>query len=141
MERFKMEIIYQDEFIELRKSNIDHCIEYIRKKLSPNAETDKIILNKLAFQIKGKQFNRVICDVTKLDFVHHATREYLKNFCLPFLASIGAHVFAVVTGKNEEKRKYYQNLATEMSDIIYEWNLQSGFFNNIEEAREWIIDK
>ena len=136
-----MEIIYQDEFIELRKSNIDHCIEYIRKKLSPNAETDKIILNKLAFQIKGKQFNRVICDVTKLDFVIDDTREYLRNFCVPFLASIGAHVFAIVTGRDEEKRQYYQDLATEMSEIVDEWNIQSGFFNDIDEAREWILDK
>ena len=136
-----MEIIYQDEFLELRKSDIDHCIEYIRNKLSPDANTDKEILNKLAFQIKGKMFNRVICDVSKLDFVHDATREYLKNFCLPFLASIGARVFAVVTGKNEEKRKYYQDLATEMSEIVNEWNLQSGFFDDMDEAREWIVDK
>ena len=136
-----MESIYQDEFIELRKSDIDHCIEYIRNKLSPDAETDKGILNKLAFQIKGKMFNRVICDVSKLDFVHDATREYLKNFCLPFLASLGDHVFAVVTGENEEKRKYYQELATEMSEIVNEWNLQSGFFDDMDEAREWITDK
>ena len=136
-----MEIVYQDEFIELRKSNIDHCIEYIRKKLSPDADTDKEILNKLAFQIKGKTFYRVICNVSKLDFVQDATREYLKNFCLPFLASIGARVFAVVTGENEEKRKYYQDLATEMSEIIDEWNLQSGFFDAMDEAREWIVDK
>jgi hypothetical protein len=136
-----MEILYQDEFIELRKSDIDHCIEYIRKKLSPDAETDKEILNKLAFQIKNKVFYKVICDVSKLDFVHDATREYLKNFCLPFLASIGARVFAVVTGKSEEKRKYYQDLATEMSEIVDDWNLQSGFFNDMDEAREWIMDK
>ncbi len=136
-----MEIIYQDEFLELKKSDIDHCIEYIRNKLSPNANTDKEILNKLAFQIKSKVFYKVICDVSKLDFVHDATREYLKNFCLPFLASIGARVFAVVTGKNEEKRKYYQDLATEMSEIVNEWNLQSGFFDDMDEAREWIVDK
>lgn len=136
-----MEIIYQDEFLELRKSDIDHCIEYIRNKLSPDADTDKEILNKLAYQIKGKVFYKVICDVSKLDFVHDATREYLKNFCLPFLASIGARVFAVVTGKNEEKRKYYQDLATEMSEIVNEWNLQSGFFDDMDEAREWIVDK
>ncbi len=136
-----MEIIYQDEFLELKKSDIDHCIEYIRNKLSPDANTDKEILNKLAFQIKSKVFYKVICDVSKLDFVHDATREYLKNFCLPFLASIGARVFAVVTGKNEEKRKYYQDLATEMSEIVNEWNLQSGFFDDMDEAREWIVDK
>ena len=136
-----MEIIYQDEFLELRKSDIDHCIEYKRNKLSPDANTDKEILNKLAFQIKSKVFYKVICDVSKLDFVHDATREYLKNFCLPFLASIGARVFAVVTGKNEEKRKYYQDLATEMSEIVNEWNLQSGFFDDMDEAREWIVDK
>ena len=99
-----METIYQDEFIELKKSDIDHCIEYIRKKHSPEADIDKAIINKLAFQIKGKQFSRVICDVSKLDFVHDATREYLKNFCVPFLASIGARVFAIVTGENEEKK-------------------------------------
>ena len=52
MERLKMEIIYQDEFIELRKSNVDHCIEYIRKKFSPDAETDKIILNRILFNHK-----------------------------------------------------------------------------------------
>jgi len=136
-----MEIIYQDEFIELRKSDIDHCIEYIRRKISPDADTDKEILNKLAFQIQGNFFNKVICDVSKLDFVHDATREYLKNFCVPFLASIGARVFAVVTGENEEKRKYYQDLATEMSEITNEWNLQSGFFDDMDEAREWIRDK
>ena len=136
-----MEIIYQDEFLELRKSDIDHCIEYKRNKLSPDADTDKEILNKLAYQIKGKVFYKVICDVSKLDFVHDATREYLKNFCLPFLASIGARVFAVVTGENEEKRKYYQDLATEMSEIVNEWNLQSGFFDDMDEAREWIVEK
>jgi len=136
-----MEIIYQDELIELRKSDIDHCVEYIRKKFSPDADTDKELLNKLAFQIQGKVFHRVICDVSKLDFVHDATREYLKNFCLPFLASLGTRVFAVVTGKNEEKRKYYQDLATEMSEIVNEWNLQSGFFDDMDEAREWIVDK
>jgi len=86
-------------------------------------------------------FHKVICDVSKLDFVHDAARKYLKNFCLPFLASIGARVFAVVTGKNEGKRKYYQDLATEMSEIIDEWNLQSGFFDDMGEAREWIVDK
>ena len=136
-----MEIIYQDEFIELRKSDIDHCVEYIRRKISPDANTDKEILNKLAFQIQGNVFYKVICNVSKLDFVHDATREYLKNFCVPFLASIGARVFAVVTGENEEKRKYYQNLATEMSEITNEWNLQSGFFDEMDEAREWIRDK
>jgi len=136
-----MEVIYQDEFIELRKSDIDHCIEYIRYRFSPDAYTDKKILNKLAFQIKGNVFYRVICDVSKLDFVHDATREYLKNFCLPFLASIGARVFAVVTGENKEKKKYYQELATEMSEIVNEWNLQSGFFDYIDEARDWIADK
>ena len=136
-----MDIIYQDEFIELRKTNIDHCIEYIRKKHSPDAETDKEILSKLAFQIKDKVFFKVICDVSKLDFVHDATREYLKNFCLLFLASIGACVFAVVTGNNEEKKKYYQDLATDMSEIVNEWNLQSGFFDDMDEAREWIVDK
>ena len=136
-----MEIIYQDEFIELRKSNVDHCIEYIRKKFSPDAETDKMILNKLAYQIKGNVFNRVICDVIKLDFVNDTTREYLRNFCVAFLASIGARVFAIVTGRDEEKRKYYQDLATEMSEIVDEWNIQSGFFSDIDEAREWIMDK
>ncbi len=30
-----MEIIYQDEFLELRKSDIDHFIEYIFYKPSP----------------------------------------------------------------------------------------------------------
>ncbi len=136
-----MNVIYQDEFIELRKSDIEHCVEYTRKKFSPDADTDKEILNKLAFQIKGNVFHRVICDVSKLDFVHDATREYLKNFCLPFLASLGARVFAVVTGEKEEKKKYYQELAVEMSEIIDEWNLRSGFFNDISEAREWIGDK
>ncbi|UCF12926.1 MAG: hypothetical protein JSW06_01380 [Thermoplasmatales archaeon] len=136
-----METIYQDEFIELRKSDIDHCVEYIRNKLSPDADTDKEIINKLVFQIKDNVFYKVICDVTKLDFVHDATRDYLKNFCLPFLASVGARVFAIVTGENEEKRKYYQDLATEMSEIVNDWNLQSGFFNDIDEARDWIIDK
>ncbi len=136
-----MEIIYQDEFLELRKSNIDHCVEYIRNKLSPDADTDKEILNKLAFQIKGKVYHKVICDVSKLDFVRDATREYLKNFCLPFLASIGARVFAVVTGRNKEKRKYYQEIAIEMSEIMNEWNLQHGFFDDMDEAREWIVDK
>ena len=136
-----METIYQDEFIELRKSDIDHCIEYIRNKYSPDAETDKEILNKLAFQIQGNFFNKVICDVSKLDFVRDATKEYLNNFCLPFLASIGARVFAVVTGRNMEKRKYYQEIAIEMSEILNEWNLQSGFFNDMDEAREWIVDK
>ncbi|UCD13711.1 MAG: hypothetical protein JSW60_09165, partial [Thermoplasmatales archaeon] len=133
--------IYIDEFIELRKSDVDHCIEYIRKNFSPDADTDKEILNKLAFQIKGNVFRRVICDVSKLDFVRDATRVYLKNFCLSFLASLGARVFAVVTGENEEKKKYYQELATEMSEIIDEWNLQSGFFDDMDTAREWIVDK
>ena len=136
-----MESRIEKKFIELRKSNIGHCIEYIRKKHSPDANTDKEILNKLAFQIQGKKFYRVICDVSKLDFVHDATREYLKNFCLPFLASIGARVFAIVTGKNEEKRKYYQGLAMEMSEIVNEWSLQSDFFDDMNEAREWIFDK
>ena len=136
-----MEIIYQDEFIELRKSDIDHCIEYIRNKLSPDANTDKEILNKLAFQIQGNFFYKVICDVSKLDFVHDATREYLKNFCVPFLASISARVFVVVTGENEEKRKYYQDLATEMSEITNKWKIQPGFFDEMDEAREWIRDK
>ena len=136
-----METIYQNEFIELRKSDIDHCIEYIRNKYSPDAETDKEILNKLAYQIQDNVFHRVICDVSKLDFVYDATREYLKNFCLPFLASLGARVFAIVTGENEEKKKYYQELATEMSEIVNELNLQSGFFDDMDGAREWIADK
>jgi hypothetical protein len=136
-----METIYQDEFIELRRSDIDHCIEYIRNKLSPDANTDKEILYKLAIQIRGKIFYKVICDVTRLDFVHDATKEYLRNFCLPLLASLGARVFAVVTGKNEEKRKYFQDFAGEMSEIVDEWKLQSGFFDDIDEARKWIADK
>jgi hypothetical protein len=136
-----MVTIYQDEFLELRKSDIDHCIEYIRKKHSPGADIDKAIINKLAFQIQGKHFKKVICDVSKLDFVHDVTREYLKNFCVPFLASIGARVFAVVTGENDEIKKYYQDLATDMSEIVEDWNLQSGFFNEIDEARDWIKDK
>ena len=136
-----METIYQDEFIELRKSDIDHCIEYIRNKYSPDAETDKEILNKLALQIQDNVFHRVICDVSKLDFVHDATREYLKNFCLPFIASLGTRVFAIVTGENEEKKKYYHDLATEMSEVLNEWNLQSGFFDKMDEARGWIRDK
>ena len=136
-----METIYQDEFIELRKSDIDHCIEYIRNKYSPDAETDKQILNKLALQIQDNVFHRVICDVSKLDFVHDATREYLKNFCLPFIASLGTRVFAIVTGENEEKKKYYHDLATEMSEVLNEWNLQSGFFDKMDEARGWIRDK
>ena len=136
-----MEILYQDEFLELRKNDIDHCVEYIRHKLSPDADTDKEFLNKLAYQIQGKVIHKVICDVSKLDFIHDATREYLKNFCLALLASLGARVFAVVTGKNEEKRNYYQELATEMSEIMDEWNLQSGFFDDMDEAREWIVDK
>ena len=136
-----MEILYQDEFLELRKNDIDHCVEYIRHKLSPDADTDKEILNKLAYQIQGKVFCKVICDVSKLDFVHDATREYLKNFCLSLLASLGARVFAVVTGENGEKKKYYQDLATEMSEVVNEWNLQSGFFDDMDRAREWIMDK
>ena len=136
-----MEIIYQDEFLELRKSDIDHCIEYIRNKISPDEDTDKEILNKLAFQIKDKVFYRVICDVSKVDFVRDVTKEYLKNFCLPFLASIGARVFAVVTGENVENKVYYQDLATEMSEIIDTWNLQSGIFGDMNTAREWIADK
>ena len=136
-----MEIIYQDEFLELRKNDIDHCVEYIRHKLSPDADTDKEFLNKLAYQIQGKVIHKVICDVSKLDFIHDATREYLKNFCLPLLASLGARVFAVVTGENEEKKKYYPELATEMSEIVNDLNLQSGFFDDMDRAREWITDK
>ena len=136
-----MEILYQDEFLELRKSDIDHCIEYIRNKISPDEDTDKEILNKLAFQIKDKVFYRVICDVSKVDFVRDVTKEYLKNFCLPFLASIGARVFAVVAGENVENKVYYQDLATEMSEIIDTWNLQSGIFGDMNTAREWIADK
>ena len=136
-----MEVIYQDEFIELRKSDIDHCLEYIRNRYSPDAETDKEILIKLALQIQDNVFYKVICDVSKLDFVHDVTREYLKNFCLPFLASLGARVFAIVTGENEEKKKYYHDLATEMSEITNEWDLQSGFFDKMDEARGWIKDK
>ena len=40
-----------------------------------------------------------------------------------------------------EKRKYYQDLAAEMSEIMNEWNLQSGFFDDLDEARDWIVDK
>ena len=64
----------------------------------------------------------------------------MKNFCLPFLASISARLFAVVTDKNEEKRKYYQDLDAEMSEIVNEWSLQS-VFNDMGEVREWIVDK
>ena len=41
----------------------------------------------------------------------------------------------------EEKRKYYQDLVAEMSEIVNEWNLQYGFFDDLDEARDWVVDK
>lgn len=136
-----MEIIYKDEYIELRKSDIDNCIEYIRKKITNNVNTDKEMLNKLSSQIKENVYHKVICDVSRLNFMKAGTREYLKNFCLPFLGYVGARVFAVVTGKDKLKKEHYQNLAEEFAEIIKEWNMQYEFFYNIEEAKKWIIYK
>ena len=136
-----MEIIYQDEFIKLRKSDIVNCVEYIRKKNSSDLDTEKEMLNKLAFQIRDNVYYKVVIDVSKLDFVKDATREYLKNFCLSFLGSVGARVFAVVTGNDEKKKMQYQDLVTDFSEIINRWKLQYDFFNDIEEAKEWITHK
>ena len=136
-----MEIIYQDEYIELRKSEIDNCIEYIRKKTTNDVNTDKEMLDKLSSQIKEHTYYKVICDVSRLDFMKDGTRDYLKNFCLPFLGYIGARVFAVVTGKDTVKKLHYQKVADEFSEIIDEWNMQYYFFYDIDEAKKWIIYK
>ena len=137
----KTKTIYQDEYIELRKSDIDNCIEYIRKKTTGDVNTDKEMLNKLSSQIKEKSYYKVICDVSRLDFMRAGTKEYLRNFCLPFLGYVGARVFAVVTGSDSVKKMRYQKLAEEFSEIINAWNMQYEFFYNIEDAKEWIIYK
>jgi hypothetical protein len=134
-------IIYQDEYIEIRKSEIDHCIEYIRKKTTNNADADKEMLNNLNSQIKENIYNKVICDVSRLDFIRAGTRSYLRNFCFPFLGYVGARVFAVVTGSDSVKKLRYQKVANEFSEIINAWNMQYDFFYTIDDAKKWIINK
>lgn len=136
-----MEPLYIDEFVELRKSDVDHCVEYIRKKITPDEDTDENALNKLAFQIQDKSFIKVIFDVSKIDFVRDVTKEYLKNFCVPFLLSLGACVFAVVSGENMKNKVYYRALVTEISKEMDTWDIQSEIFDDMNTAREWIADK
>ena len=55
-----MKIIYQDKYIEIRKSDIDHCIEYIRKKITTDANIDKEMLNGCLNKLSAKYREPVV---------------------------------------------------------------------------------
>jgi hypothetical protein len=133
-----MAILYEDDFMEIKESEIKNCLEIIGKKTNNDENLFKLHLQEIISQIENTGSNKIILCLDEIHFIS-SDLTIVRNF-FPKLKNIGVKYIANVIGDSKEQQDFYSDKNKPFEMLRELFNFTVKYFNNIDQAKEWLSE-
>ena len=126
-----MEVLYENEYIQIRLNDPNKCIEYQWKKHAPTEEL-KNLMDKVYKYVSVHGCNKLLPDLRNLEKLPDEVRLWAESEWFPLLVKKGVRIYAVVSANSALSRD--PTIKTSKN----EFGVITRYFDDVLKARTWI---
>lgn len=134
-----MKTVFEDKYLQINLDDQLEILEVIGKKVCDDLIELKQIVLIIEQYSKETNSSKVIF---KLEGVNSVGNDniILKEL-LPFLGNLGVKNIAIITGKNEKTKVFFEELGNYLNPVKKQYDIQSKHFETRQDGFEWIKRK
>lgn len=133
----RMEILYEDEYIQIRLNSPHKCIEYHWKKHA-SIEELKNLMDKVYKFVSVHGCNKLLPDLSNLKKLPDEVRIWAESEWFPLLVKKGVRTFAIVKRSSDWTSDSVDRLYTTATASKVKLGITTAYFDDILKARSWI---
>jgi hypothetical protein len=133
----KMELLYENEYIQIRLDDLHKCIEYQWKKHAPAEELKNLML-KIYGYVSKHSCDKLLPDLRNLDKLPEDIRLWAESDWFPRLIKQGVRIYAIVKHSydwnGDAMERLYPTTITSRTKL----GITTAYFDDLIKARSWI---
>ena len=127
----KMEVLYENEYIQIRLNIPHNCIEYQWKKHASNEEL-KNLMGKVYRYVSVHGCTKLLPDLRNLKKLPDEILLWTESEWLPLLVKQGVRIYAVVSANSSLSRD--TTIKTSKNEFV----ITTRYFEDVLKARSWL---
>ncbi len=132
-----MDILYEDEFMQVRHDEVHNCIEYSWKKFA-SSEKYKELLDKVYQFLVEKKSDRFLADATLMKAIPQDAQAWTDTDWFPRMIQAGTKFIAVVNPELGGGSMAMRKMREEMEEKTRAIGIIQTFVDTLQKARDFI---
>jgi hypothetical protein len=131
-----MNYLFENEYIRVNIGDDNKILEVVGKQTCDDFQIIKELLSIIEQCVKEAHSEKIIFQLEGFNTIGNDTFIY-EEF-LPYLGKFGVSQIAVITGKNQKTKVFFEELGQYLSPVRKQYRINSKLFENTNDCFKWI---
>ena len=133
-----MNVLYEDDFTQIRHDAAQNCIEWEVKSFIPSKEL-KTFFERVYNYTEECNCNKNLVDMTKMGVIPEDVRDWFQEFWFPMMSDIGVKLFVLINSESVITQMSVNKMEEDIKGIKDKFGITTVYFDDIEKARSYIV--